>query len=288
MPQIIKGADVVKAETEKLLAAVEDMKENGITPTLAILRVGEKPDDVYYESSAVKRLNACGMETKLVSLPETVSQKDFDKAFDSLNNDPGVDGILVLCPLPKTLSDSHARETINPDKDVDCMGLVCEAGVYEGYTGVFAPCTPAAAMLMLKHYDIPIEGKEAVIIGRSMVVGKPMAMLLLKANATVTVCHTRTTDLPGVCRRADILIAAAGKPKCIDETFIKPGAVVIDVGINVDENGNFVGDVDYEKAQSVASAITPVPGGVGAVTTLILAQNTLEAARRAAGLTRGK
>lgn len=281
MPQIMKGVDVVKAETEKLLAAVEDLKEYGITPTLAILRVGEKQDDIYYESSAVKRLNACGMEAKLTSLPEAVSQKGFDKAFDALNNDPGVDGILVLCPLPKTLSDSHVRETIHPDKDVDCMGLLSEAGVYEGYPGVFAPCTPAAAMLMLRHYDISLEGKEAVIIGRSMVVGKPMAMLLLKANATVTMCHTRSKDLPGICKRADILIAAAGKPKYVDETFIKPGAVVIDVGINVDENGNIVGDVDYEKAEGVCSAITPVPGGVGTVTTLILAQNTLEAARRA-------
>lgn len=282
MPQIMKGNEVVDAEKEKILAGVEELNEKGITPTLAIMRVGEKPDDIYYESSAVKRLASCGMETTLVTLPAAVSQKEFDRTFDKLNNDPGVDGILLLCPLPKTLSDTHARETIHPDKDVDCMGIVSEAGVYEGYEGVFAPCTPAAAMMMLRHYDIPIEGKEAVIIGRSMVVGKPMAMLLLKANATVTVCHTRTKDLPAVCKRADILIVSAGKPQVVNEAFIKPGVVVIDVGINVDAQGNIVGDVDYEKVEGLCSAITPVPGGVGAVTTLVLAENTLQAARRAA------
>ncbi|MDP2891970.1 MAG: bifunctional 5,10-methylenetetrahydrofolate dehydrogenase/5,10-methenyltetrahydrofolate cyclohydrolase [Bacillota bacterium] len=280
MAQVMKGSDVVKAETPGIEEQVGVLKSKGITPQLAIIRVGEKADDIYYENSAKKRLEGLGMICRNVALPEDISQQAFDAAFDGMNEDPGVHGILLMRPLPKTLSDSHARETIDPAKDVDGMGLLSEAGVYEGKEQAFAPCTPGAVMLMLSHYAIEPKGKEAVIIGRSMVVGKPLAMLMLKANATVTLCHTRTLDLAGVCRRADILVAAAGKPRVVDGSFIKPGAVVIDVGINVDEAGNVCGDVDHAQAEKICSAITPVPGGVGTVTTLVLAKNTLEAAKR--------
>jgi methylenetetrahydrofolate dehydrogenase (NADP+) / methenyltetrahydrofolate cyclohydrolase len=282
MAQVMKGMDVVRAASPAIAEETAALTAGGTTPCLAVLRAGEKPDDVYYEGAAKKRLEGLGMAFKSVILPESISQTDFDKAFDQLNKDPGAHGILLMRPLPKSLSDRHARESIRPEKDVDGMGIVNEAGVYSGDDKAFAPCTPGAVMMMLEHFGMDPKGKEAVVIGRSMVVGRPLAMLLIKAHATVTICHTRTADLPGVCRRADILIAAAGKAKCVDEGFIKPGAVVIDVGINVNEDGSVTGDVDYEKAEPASAAITPVPGGVGTVTTLVLAKNTLEAAKRLA------
>lgn len=275
---LLKGAEVSSKIKTEVLAAVSAME--GHVPTAAIVRVGERPDDVSYEKNAMKKIAAFGMETRSYVFPEDISQQEFEEKFRAINQDPQIDGILLFRPLPAQIDGRLPERLIDPKKDLDGISPINSAKIFAGEEDGFAPCTAEAVMEILKGYEIPLEGKRAVIVGRSMVVGRPLAMLLLKANATVTVCHTRTKDLKAVCREADILVAAAGKAGMITAEFAAPGAVVIDVGINVDENGKLCGDVKWEGIEEVASAATPVPGGVGSVTTAVLAKHLCQAAQR--------
>ena len=259
----------------------EGMKKlNGYIPTLAIVRVGEKPDDISYERGARKKAESMELLVRSFAFPETITEEQFLDEFQSINEDERIDGILLLKPLPRHISEKKIEQILNPLKDLDGITPANIAGVFAGETSAFAPCTAQAVMEVLDFYGEAVEGKRAVVIGRSMVVGRPLAMLLLRKNATVTICHTKTKDLEKVCKEADILVAAAGKAKMADDRFVREGAVVLDVGIHVDEDGKLCGDVDFESASSRASAITPVPGGVGTVTTAVLCLHLVQAALR--------
>ena len=275
----LRGIPAAKAISARCKERILALKEKGIVPTLAILRVGEREDDLAYERGAIKRLTGAGAEVKVVNLPADCTQKDLEDAICALNADDLVHSVLMFQPLPKTLDANRAKALLQPEKDADCMTLTSAARLYAGDRTVNPPCTPQAVIELCDHYGIALEGARVTLIGRSMVVGKPLAMLLLGRNATVTICHTRTKDLPTVCREADIIIAAAGKAKMVTEEFVRPGQIVLDVGINV-LDGQLCGDVDYEKVAPIAEACTPVPGGVGSVTTAVLLENTVRAAER--------
>jgi methylenetetrahydrofolate dehydrogenase (NADP+)/methenyltetrahydrofolate cyclohydrolase len=281
---IMKGSDVVAAMKEGLLREMEELATKGIVPQLAIVRVGTRPDDLAYERGAMKRMASVSIRCTVVELPESIGEQEFEQAFAAVNDDPQVHGILLFRPLPKPLDEDAVRSMINPAKDIDCMSPVNMAKVFAGDESGFAPCTPEAVMEVLAHYGIDLKGKRVTLVGRSMVVGKPLAMLLLKQNATVTICHTRTADLGAACRNAEVLIAAAGKARMIPAEFVAEGAVVIDVGINVGPDGTICGDVDFDAVAPRASHITPVPGGVGTVTSSVLAKHVVRAARRLSGL----
>ncbi|MGI5936928.1 MAG: bifunctional 5,10-methylenetetrahydrofolate dehydrogenase/5,10-methenyltetrahydrofolate cyclohydrolase [Oscillospiraceae bacterium] len=280
MAVLLKGAAVTAALNEKMKAQVAELAQKGITPTLAILRVGERPDDISYERGAMKRCETIGVSVRNVVLPEDVSQKDLMAAVEELNNDDSVHGVLIFRPLPKHLDEEAVRRALLPSKDMDGITDGSLAGVFTGSGEGFAPCTAQACMEILDHYGYDCKGKRAVVIGRSLVVGKPVAMMLMAKHATVTVCHTRTVDMPSVTRNAEILIVAAGKAGAVDAKYLSPGQVVIDVGINVDEEGKLCGDVKFDEAESVVAAITSVPGGVGTVTTSVLVSHVVEAAKR--------
>jgi len=253
-----------------VLHEAEELARQGIIPQVGIVRIGARPDDLAYERGARKRMEAVGIRCMVTELPEDISQAAFQQAFAAVNDDPATHGILLFRPLPKHLDEEPVRTMISPVKDIDGMSPINMAKVFSGDESGFAPCTPEAVMDVLAHYNIELKGKRVTVVGRSMVVGKPLAMLLLKQHATVTICHTRTVDLPTTCRSAEVLIAAAGKARMITADFVAPGAVVVDVGINVDEAGNLCGDVDYEAVAPLAASITPVPGGVGTVTSSVL------------------
>lgn len=274
--QILKGAEVsakIKEEVQEMLEGLE-----GPVPQLAIVRVGERPDDMSYERGAVKKMEKFGLQVKSCVFPADISDADFKAGFAKVNDDPQVAGILLLRPLPGQINEGDIERMIHPAKDLDGISPANIAKVFAGDESGFAPCTAEAVMEVLKANGISPKGKRVTIVGRSMVVGRPLSMLLLKANATVTICHTRTVDLAGTCRNAEILVAAAGKANMLDGSFVGKDAVVIDVGINVDENGKLCGDVDFETISENASAATPVPGGVGAVTTAVLAKHLVRAA----------
>ena len=256
---------------------------DGYVPTAAIVRVGQRPDDISYERNVMKKIAAFGMEARSFVFPEAISEEEFCKEFKKINGDDAIDGILLLRPLPKTMDERAFERMIDPRKDLDGISPVNMAGVFAGEEDGFAPCTAEAVIEVLKAYDIEITGKHAVIVGRSMVVGRPLSMLFLKENATVTLCHTRTKDLGKMCREADILVAAAGKAGMLSAEHVAGGAVVIDVGINVDENGRLCGDVKWEGLETAALAATPVPGGVGVVTTAVLCKHLAQAALRRRG-----
>lgn len=279
MSTIMKGAEVAKAMKEVLIRETEELKEAGIEPCLTIVRVGARPDDLAYERGAKKRMELVGIRCEVLELPEDISQQEFEDRFRQVNEDPKVHGILLFRPLPSHLNEEPVCQMIRPEKDVDCMSPVNIAKVFSGDETGYAPCTPEAVMKMLEHYQIEIKCKKVTVVGRSMVVGKPLAMMLLKKHGTVTICHTRTKDLAATCREAEILVAAAGKAKMISADMVAEGAVVADVGINVDEEGNLCGDVDYDAVQEICGYISPVPGGVGSVTTSVLASHVLRGAR---------
>ena len=278
MSILMKGADVAKTMKEDLTGEARRLKDRGILPSLTIVRVGARPDDLAYERGARKRMEMIGIECTVVELPETITQAEFEKTFFKINEDPKVHGILLFRPLPGHLDEGPVVSRINPLKDVDCMCPVNIAKVFSGDETGHAPCTPEAVMEMLDYYKIDPRGKKVTVIGRSMVVGKPLSMLLLKRHATVTICHTRTKDLSATCREAEILVAAAGKARMVTADMIGDGAVVVDVGINVDAKGNLCGDVDFNAAEPVTSYISPVPRGVGSVTSSVLAKHVLKAA----------
>lgn len=279
----IKGAEVSAKIKEQVQNALRGW--DGKAPKLAIVRVGERPDDLSYERGAVKKMADFGLETQTWAFPTDISDDRFREGFRTINEDPEVAGILVLRPLPKQICEKEIVNMISPDKDLDGISPVNIARVFAGAGAGFAPCTAEAVVEVLKAGGVEIAGKRAVIVGRSMVVGKPLAMLLMKENATVTVCHTKTVDLSGTCRGGEILVAAAGRPRMLDGSYVGPGAVVIDVGINVGEDGKLCGDVDFESIREKASMATPVPGGVGTVTTAVLAKHLVQAAMRQKGAT---
>lgn len=272
----LKGVEV----SAKIKLQVQEMLEkmNGYVPTAAIVRVGERPDDLSYEKGVIKKLASFGMEAKTFVFPEDISEEDFLQEFKKINADESIDGILLFMPLPKHMNGKVFEDTIDPAKDLDGISPVNRAKIFAGEADGYAPCTAEAVIEVLKAYDLPMAGKRAVVVGRSMVVGRPLSMLFLKEHATVTVCHTKTADLQTECKRAEILVAAAGKAGMLDKDYVADGAVVIDVGINVDENGKLCGDVKWEGLEEAASAATPVPGGVGAVTTAVLCKHLAQAA----------
>ncbi len=279
MGDLIKGKPVADAITAEVKKEAEALREKGIMPRLKIVRVGEREDDLAYERAAVKRMSACSIECDVLSLPADISQEDFSKELEKVNNDKSVHGILLFRPLPKQLNENEIKYIISAEKDIDCMNPINVSKVTEGDETGFAPCTPSAAIEILKYYKVELKGKEAVVLGRSMVVGKPLSMLLLKENATVTICHSKTASLSKTASRADILIAAIGKSKMVTSDYIKEGATVIDVGINVDMEGKITGDVDTSDCIEKAGFITPVPAGVGSVTTAVLAKNVVKACK---------
>ena len=281
MAEIWKGKAVADALNEKMIANVTALKEKGVTPTLAILRVGERPDDISYEKGAIKRCDQVGVAVKQVLLPADVDSDTFFKTLDELNNDDAVHGILMFRPLPKHLDGEKARKALNPAKDVDGCTDGSLAGVFTNTPLGFPPCTAQAAMEILDFYGVDCKGKRAAIIGRSLVIGRPVAMMLMHKNATPTICHTRTVDMPSIIREADIVIVAAGQMETIGQEYFKPGQVVVDVGINWnEEKGKLCGDVKFDEVEPIVAAITPVPGGVGSVTTSVLVSHVVEAAKR--------
>lgn len=279
MAIIMKGVEVAKAMKETLINDVKALKKKGIVPNLTIIRVGARPDDLAYERGALKRMELTGIECKVLELSEDITQEVFEAEFEKVNGDSNVHGILLFRPLPKHLDEESVKRMINPLKDVDCMSAVNIAKVFSGDKTGFAPCTAEAVVEMLKHFGVELTGKKVTIVGRSMVVGKPLSMLLLGENATVTVCHTRTSNLAEECKKAEILVAAAGKASMITADMVSEDVVVADVGINVNEEGLLCGDVDYEEVSQKASKISPVPGGVGSITTSILAKHVIRSAK---------
>lgn len=257
----------------------KELETLSFVPKLAIVRVGENPDDMSYERSATKKLKSFGLDVASYVFPQDISDEDFKKAFKDINEDDEVTGILLLRPLPRTINEKDIENMIDPKKDLDGISPINIAKVFAGDTTGFSPCTAEAVIEVLKAYDIELTGKRVTVVGRSMVVGKPVSMLLLKENATVTMTHTRTVDLKKTCSDAEIVIAAAGRAKMLNSDYCGQDAVMIDVGINVDENGKLCGDVDYATLDSKASAATPVPGGVGTVTTAVLAKHLIQAAK---------
>lgn len=278
--QRLGGKEVADKIVEDLKIKVEELKDKGISPKLAILRVGAREDDLAYERGVLKRFESAGVEVEVTAVDAGISQEELDKTFDGINNDPKVHGILVFRPLPKGLSDEHMRRTIDPGKDSDFMDIRNMENVLAGVPDSAAPCTAEAVMALIRHYNIETKGKKVTVVGRSLVIGKPAALLLTTANATVTVCHTKTVNIEEECRNADIIVACCGVAKMITEKFVKPGQIVIDVGMNVDEEGRLCGDVDYEKVSEIADAVTPVPGGVGSITTAILLKHVVDNAGR--------
>ena len=283
MAKQLLGKEVTAALNERIKGDVEKLKAKGVIPMLGIVRVGERPDDLSYERGAVKRCETLGVSYEKFLLPENVSQDELMETIRTVNKREDIHGVLIFRPLPGHLDEKEVIRALDPEKDVDGITDGSMVGVFTSTAQGFPPCTPQACMEILDHYGIDCTGKKAVVIGRSLVVGKPAAMMLLKKNATVTICHTRTKDMPSVVKEADIVIVAAGRAGVVDDTYLSPGQIVIDVGINVNEEGKLCGDVDYEKAEPVVEAITPVPGGVGSVTTSVLIGHVVEAAMRKAG-----
>lgn len=281
--QLIDGKKVAQDIREGLKKEIAELKSKGITPGLAVVLVGENPASKKYVASKEKTCEEIGIKSFGYKLPEQSSQDELLKLIDKLNADPQVHGILVQLPLPKHLDEKEVMYRIAPNKDVDGFGPH-SLGKLVLDEPTFIPCTPFGAIKMLEAYGIDPAGKHAVVVGRSIIVGKPLALLLLRKNATVTVCHSRTANLKEECLRADILCVAIGKAKFVTGDMIKPGAVVIDIGINVTPEGKIVGDVDFEAAKEKASYITPVPGGAGPMTIAMLMYNTVQAAKLSMGI----
>ncbi len=295
MAKLLLGKEVTAALNAKLQAKVAELKEKGVSPKLGILRCGENPSDLSYEKGAVARAELIGVEVEKFVLPEDVTKEALIAKIEELNANESIHGVLMFRPLPKHLKadQNEICNKLDPAKDVDCMTDLSNAGVFEDRKDLgFAPCTPQACMEILDYYGIDCKGKSAVVIGRSLVVGKPAAMMLMKKNATVTICHTKTVNTAEVARSADILVSAAGVLGSLTKDFVRPGQIVIDVSINWDPEkinskggkGAIAGDARFEEIEPIVEAITPVPGGVGSVTTSVLIGHVVEAAARKAGI----
>ncbi len=289
MAKRLLGKEVNEALVASLQTRAAALKEKGVTPTLAILRLGETPSDLSYEKGATKRAEEIGVAIKNFTLPEASTKEEVLAVIDQINADDAIHGCLMFRPLPKHLKADQDEicNRLAPKKDVDSMTHMSNAGVFEGQDLGYAPCTPAACMEILDHYGIDCKGKKAVVIGRSLVVGKPAAMMLMQKNATITICHTRTVDPAAVCREADIIISAAGVLNSLTKDFVRPGQIVIDVSMNWNPEkitskgkGGMCGDAIFDEVEPIVEAITPVPGGVGAVTTSVLMKHVVEAAEK--------
>lgn len=277
-----KGAPVAAAITEECKEKIAILKEKGIVPTLAIIRVGARPDDESYERGAEKRFAGAGAAIKRFILQEDATQEELENVINKVNEDKSIHGILLFRPLPKHMNEARIKQLISMEKDVDGMSYAGLGGLMASKTGKiqsYAPCTPTAVIEVLDYYGVDVTGKKVAIVGRSSVVGMPLAVMLIQKNATVTVCHTKTNDLCEECRNADVIVASAGKAKMIGEDYLSNGQILIDVGINF-LDGKLCGDIDFEQAIDYASAITPVPGGVGAVTTSVLLKHTVISAEK--------
>ena len=291
MAKRLLGKEVNEAIVADLLARTAALQAKGIVPTLGILRVGANPSDLSYEKGATAKAEQVGVKIKNFTLPEDADKAQILAVIDQLNADESIHGVLMFRPLPKHLKNDQNEicNRLDPKKDVDCMTHLSNAGVFEGRSDLgFAPCTAAACMEILDHYGIDCTGKNAVVIGRSLVVGKPAAMMLMGKNATVTVCHTRTVNVAEICQKADIIISAAGVLKSLTKDYVRPGQVVIDVSMNWDAQkitakgvGGMSGDAIFDEVEPIVDAITPVPGGVGAVTTSVLMKHVVQAAEKA-------
>jgi methylenetetrahydrofolate dehydrogenase (NADP+)/methenyltetrahydrofolate cyclohydrolase len=279
MDRILSGKEVSLYLINKISNRAEKLKSKGVIPTAAFIRIGIKRDDMAYQNSIIKSCNNVGVATELHELDENTNGDALLDIISKLNKDENIHGIMIFRPLPAGIDEERINAAISPEKDVEGMNPLNLAKVFAGNYEGFAPCTAAAVMEILKYYKIKLKGKHVVVLGRSMVVGKPLSMMLLKEDGTVTVCHSKSEQINTLAKSADILVAAIGKANIIGKDFIKPGAVVIDVGINVDSNGKITGDVNFEGAVDIASRITPVPGGVGSVTTAILVKNIVKAAK---------
>lgn len=282
MARQLLGKEVNAKLNEEIKEAAEALKAKGIIPTLGILRVGEREDDLSYERGAMKRAETLGVACRNVVLPADVSEEELIARIEEMNRDDAIHGVLLFRPLPAHLNEERVINVLRPEKDVDGITDASLAGVFAGKECGYPPCTPSACMRILEHYGIDPCGKRCVVVGRSLVVGKPAAMMLLKKNGTVTICHTRTKDLPGVMKEADIVIVAAGKAGVVGAESFREGQTVLDVGIHVKEDGKLCGDVRFEEAEGIVDAITPVPGGVGSVTTSILISHVVDAAAKKA------
>ena len=291
MAKLLLGKEVTDALNANLQNRTAALRDKGINPTLGIIRVGANPSDLSYEKGATKRAELVGVDVKKFELPEDATRDDVAALIDQVNADDTIHGVLMFQPFPKHLRpyQSELCNRLDPKKDMDCLTDLSSAGVYQGRSDLgYAPCTPSACMEILDHYGIDCKGKSAVVIGRSLVVGKPAAMMLIGKNATVTVCHTKTVDTAKVCQSADILVSAAGVLNSLTKDFVRPGQIVIDVSINWDENkpnarggkGAIAGDAVFEEVEPIVAAITPVPGGVGSVTTSVLMKHVVEAAEK--------
>ncbi|MBP5607836.1 MAG: bifunctional 5,10-methylenetetrahydrofolate dehydrogenase/5,10-methenyltetrahydrofolate cyclohydrolase [Lachnospiraceae bacterium] len=281
MAKQLLGKEVNASLNERIKSETQALKDRGIEPCLGIVRVGEREDDLSYERGAVKRCETLGVAYKKYVLSADVSEEELIGQIKAINADDSIHGVLLFRPLPGHLNEEKIINVLDPAKDVDGITDISLAGVFAGKDKGYAPCTPSAVMEILDYYGIDPAGKKCVVIGRSLVVGKPAAMMLIKKNATVTICHTKTQDMPSVVKEADIVVVAAGRAGVIDASYLRAGQVVIDVGINVNEEGKLCGDVKYDEAEALVDAITPVPGGVGSVTTSVLLSHVVRAAAAA-------
>lgn len=273
----LEGKPVVQSLREDIKRRAAQLQERDITPSILILRVGEREDDLSYERGILKNCEFLGIRSSVKQLPESITTGELTAVIEAANRDADIHGIMLFRPLPRELDFDVIKNAIDPAKDIDCMSPVNLEKVFEGDAEGFVPCTPRAVIELLKYYNIPLNGAKVVVAGRSLVVGKPLAMLLLNENATVTVCHSRTKNMPSVTAQADIVIAAIGKAKFMKEEYFTGDSIVIDVGINQDENGKICGDVDYDRVFDKVKAITPAIGGVGAITTTILLNHVVQA-----------
>ena len=281
MAKILKGKEVIDSLDEELRERSKALEEGGVTPTLGIVRLGERPDDMAYERGALKRAENTGVSVQQFVFDQDMTQDELLDEIDKINNDDSIHGVLMFRPLPPQIDDETVRNALAPEKDVDGITDMSMAGVYAGSDTGFPPCTAEACIQILDYYDVDLKGKNVAVIGRSQVIGKPVAMMLIGKNATVTVCHTKTQDMADICQDKDIIIAAAGHQGTVTEDFLRPEQTVIDVAINFDDEGKMCGDVDFPAAENIVDAITPVPGGVGTVTTSMLMKHVIEAAEKA-------
>ncbi len=283
MAELLKGAPVAGAITRRNVQAVEELKNRGIEPTLAIIRLGEKPGDLSYEKGAMKRADKTGVKVKQFVFPEDMTEKSLISEIKKINADDSIHGVLMFRPLPAHIDEKAVCETLAPEKDMDGITSGSMAGVFMDTEIGYPPCTAEAVMEILDHYDVQLKGSKVTVFGRSLVIGKPVAMMLMKRHATITVCHSRTAidDFRDAGHNADVVVSALGRAKMIGSEILGSGQTVIDVGINVDEEGNLCGDVNFDEVEPEAAAITPVPGGVGSVTTAVLMKHVIQAAGRA-------
>ena len=279
MAQLIDGKKISQEIKDELKEKVAELKEQGIEGALAVIQVGNDPASSVYVRNKKRACEYIGIRSESYELPEETTEDELLTLIETLNEDPKINGILCQLPIPVHMDENKIIRTIAPEKDVDGFHTQNVGALVVGQTG-FVSCTPAGVIQLLKRSGIEIAGKHCVVVGRSNIVGKPMALLMLQENATVTICHSRTADLQSMCRQADILIVAVGKPKMITAEYVKEGATVIDVGIHRQENGKLCGDVDFEQVAPIAGAITPVPGGVGPMTIAMLMNNCVEAMTR--------